>query len=104
MRRASIDSGFFICWILNMLFNWELGALAFILWIASEWFKLSWYPAAAAAGLWVIGTLIFTIFLCWLGSGSKNIRQSNDLPNLNPYSKTTADILKDTPAAKDSKD
>lgn len=100
MRRANIDSGFFICWILNMLLNWEFGAVAIALWTASEWFNLSWYPAAAVAGLWVGGTFLFTALLCFMGGGGST-KSSKDLPNVNPYSKTTKDILKDTPAAKD---
>lgn len=95
MRRANIDSGFFICWILNMVLNWEIGVVALALWTISEWFHLSWYPAAAVAGIWVIGTFLFTAFLCFMSGGGRN-KSSNDLPNVNPYSKTTKDILKNT--------
>ena len=31
MRRADLDSGFFICWLLNMVLNWEIGAVALAL-------------------------------------------------------------------------
>lgn len=96
MRRANVDSGFFICWILNMFFNWEIGAVAMVLWTISEWFHVSWYPAAAVAGIWIIGTFLVTALLCFMSGGSCN-KSSNDLPNVNPYSKTLKDVLKDKP-------
>ena len=49
MRRTTINSGFFICFIANLIVNWEWGFIAVLLWGFSYWFNLSWYPAAAMA-------------------------------------------------------
>lgn len=46
MRRTTINSGFFICFIANLIVNWEWGFIAVLLWGFSYWFNLSWYPAA----------------------------------------------------------
>ena len=45
MRRTTINSGFFICFIANLIVNWEWGVIAVLLWGFSYWFNLSWYPA-----------------------------------------------------------
>ena len=60
MRRTTINSGFFICFIANLIVNWEWGFIAVLLWGFSYWFNLSWYPAAAMAVLW----LLMGVLLC----------------------------------------
>ena len=32
MRRTTINSGFFICFIANLIVNWEWGFIAVLLW------------------------------------------------------------------------
>lgn len=86
MRRADINSGFFICWILNMLLNWEFGALAILLWIPYQWFGFSWYPAAAIAGFWVLGAFALTCFFTWASGSNEIEKRSRELKNVNPYS------------------
>ena len=86
-----------------MILNWEIGVVALILWIIYEWFGLSWYPAAVVAGIWVVGTLLVTAGFAML-SGEAKVKQSNDLPNVNPYSMTNEDIMKYTPQGKAKKE
>lgn len=100
MRRADLDSGFFICWILNMAFNWEIGAVALALWAVHLWFGLSWYPAAVVAGIWVVGTFFVTGIFAWLSGGHHEYKPNSELKNVNPYSTTTEEIMKHTPAGK----
>lgn len=33
MRRTTINSGFFICFIANLIVNWEWGFIAVLLWV-----------------------------------------------------------------------
>lgn len=86
MRHANISSGFVICWFLNMFLNWEVGALALLFWVAAEWFGLSVYPAIVTFGIWVGGAFLITCVFAWAGSGSRTLRQNEELPNVNPYS------------------
>ena len=87
MRRANMDSGFLICWALNMFLNWEVGALAFILWVAHIWFDLSWYPAAAALSIWILGALAITSIFAWASSGGSKLKENSEFKNINPYSR-----------------
>lgn len=86
MRHTNMDSGFIICWLINMILNWEIGAVAFALWCVHLWFNLSWYPAAVVAGLWVFGTFAVTLFFGWVISSRKPYRPNSELKNVNPYS------------------
>lgn len=86
MRHTNMDSGFIICWFINMILNWEIGAVALILWTASLWFNLSWYPAAVVGGIWVLGTFIMTAFFGWLISERKIYKCNDELKDVNPYS------------------
>ena len=66
MRRTTINSGFFICFIANLIVNWEWGFIAVLLWGFSYWFNLSWYPAAAMAVLWLLMGVLLCVdnFVC----------------------------------------
>ena len=86
MRHTGIDGGFIMCWGLNLLLNWQIGALSFILWIAAEWFSLSIYPAAIAGGIWIFGTFLLTIFFSYISRCPSTVKENKDLPNVNPYS------------------
>lgn len=86
MRHTSMDSGFIVCWLINMILNWEFGAVALVLWTISLWFNVSWYPAAVVAGLWVIITFATTAFFGWLISERKTYKSNQELENVNPYS------------------
>ena len=91
-----MDSGFFLCWLLNMALNWHWGFLAVLLLIPYWWFGWSWYPAAAVAGLWAGGTFLVTCFLAWVTSGSAEYeRKINSRENINPYSAKTEDMFKE---------
>jgi len=86
MRHTNMDSGFFVCWIINMILNWEIGAVALILWIVHLWFGYSWYPAAVVGGIWTIGTFIITAIFGWLISHRQTYKSNDELPDVNPYS------------------
>ena len=85
-HSTKIDSGIIVCWFINMFLNWEIGAVALGLWCISLWFHVSWYPAAVVAGIWVLGTLLFTLFFGWILGQGKPHKGNRDLPNVNPYS------------------
>lgn len=86
MRHTDIDSGFVVCCLLNMFLNWEVGALALALWIASEWFGLSWYPALVVLAIWIGGAIVITGIFSWASHGENRLKSNDDLPNVNPYS------------------
>lgn len=89
-----MDSGFFLCWLLNMFLNWYWGFMAILLLIPYWWFGWSWYPAAAVFGLWAGGTFLVTAFLAWISSGSGEYETKvNRRKNINPYSAKTQDYL-----------
>ena len=93
MRHANMDSGFFVCWILNMFLNWEIGAVALALWAISLWFNVSWYPAAAVGAIWVVGTFIVTALFGWIiGTGSTRHSNTTGLANVNPYSSDNSNL------------
>ena len=41
MRKANMDSGFFFCFLANLLLNCEWALIALLLWAISYWFGLS---------------------------------------------------------------
>jgi len=86
MRHTNMDSGFFICWLINMFLNWEIGALALILWTVHLWFNVSWYPAAVVAGFWTIGTFIVTAVFGWIISQRQTYKSNSEMEDVNPYS------------------
>lgn len=91
MLRISKSGGFIVCALLNMFLNWELGGLAFFLWVAAEWFGLSHIPSYVALGLWfLLGFGIAGVF-AWTGS-QRVLNSDRDLPNINPYSSTNREF------------
>lgn len=91
MKHASMDHGFIMCWLLNMLFHLEWGLVALIMWALHCWFDISWYPAAAVLVCWVLLGFGITWFLSWtIGAGNKPEPQ---LKNVNPYSQANAKRL-----------
>lgn len=93
MRRTTINSGFFICFIANLIVNWEWGFIAVLLWGFSYWFNLSWYPAAAMAVLWLLMGFSLTWMIIWGSSARDNFRPNQQLKNINPYSSKNEDVL-----------
>lgn len=93
MRRTTINSGFFICFIANLIVNWEWGFIAVLLWGFSYWFNLSWYPAAAMAALWLLMGFSLTWMIIWGLSARDNYRPNQQLKNINPYSPKNEDVL-----------
>lgn len=93
MRRTTINSGFFICFIANLIVNWEWGFIAVLLWGFSYWFNLSWYPAAAMATLWLLMGFTLTWMIIWGSSARDNYRPNQQLKNINPYSPKNEDVL-----------
>ena len=85
MRKANMDSGFFLCFLANLLLNCEWALIALLLWAISYWFGLSWYPAAVLAAFWVLMAFGITSVLAW-SSGAEGFPRNQDLPNVNPYS------------------
>ena len=85
MRKANMDSGFFLCFLANLLLNCAWALIALLLWAISYRFGLSWYPAAALAALWVLVAFSVSSILAW-SSGADSFPTNKDLPNVNPYS------------------
>ncbi len=93
MRRTTMDAGFAACYLVNLLLNWEGGMVAMLLWIASYWFNLSWYPAAAMTVLWLAGVFAFTWLLSWGAAARDNNHPNSSMKNINPYSGNNAKVL-----------
>lgn len=83
----------FICFIANLIVNWEWGFIAVLLWGFSYWFNLSWYPAAAMAVLWLLMGFTLTWMIIWGSSARDNFRPNQQLKNINPYSPKNEDVL-----------
>lgn len=78
------NGGFWLCLILNIIFNAEWTVPAWILLGLHFWIQLSiWYFVAALALFFLYVTLV-TAFLCW-ASSCGNIPNENK-ENVNPYS------------------
>ena len=84
MRRANRNNGFILCFILNLLLNFE--------WSIPAWFFLImhfcvkwplWLFLVTFIG-WLLFYLIVTIILCWVSSCSNDETQKK--VNRNPYS------------------
>lgn len=86
MKHTSENSGYLVCVLLNMILNWEIGAVAFVLWVIAMWFGVSFYPAIAALIAWIALGVIITGIFAWAGSGENSLKTNNELPNVNPYS------------------
>ena len=55
---------------------------------------------AIVAGIWVFGTFFATGIFAWLSGGHHEYKPNSELKNVNPYSTTTEEIMKHTPAGK----
>jgi len=63
MRIADVSKGFFFCFLLNMLFNFEWGLLGLILYLLHLWLHIPLWIALALLGLWVGGSLLLAILV-----------------------------------------
>ena len=75
MRRTTINSGFFICFIANLIVNWEWGFIAVM------------------AVLWLLMGFSLTWMIIWGSSARDNYRPNQQLKNINPYSPKNEDVL-----------
>ena len=90
-RRASFDNGFFLAYIINMLFRMEWVVFAVILFVLEKWLGIPSWCWKASLAIWVIWPAILTLILGAILSSSS--APSKVYPNKNPYSVKTNDYL-----------
>lgn len=90
MKRKS-DGGFWLCFLMNLVFSLEWSIPAWLMLIMH--FVLGWsiWFFVALLGLFIIGTLIKTIFISWAASAG-NV-PDRPKKNLNPYSSKNEQML-----------
>jgi len=101
MKKFRVDGGFLISFVINLLFNLEWVALAFILFLLHKFLKLPMWPVWGALALWVGGVFITTLVLSLLAAWGNS---ADDTPaqNKNPYSNgadRTNSMVQPEPAA-----
>ena len=69
-RRASADSGFFIGYFLNLIFNCEWLAAAFVMLVLHYWLHIPKFLFWACIAIWMLWALGITLFLGWAVSNS----------------------------------
>ena len=86
MKKFRIDNGFFLSFLLNLIFNLEWVVLAFILFLLHKFVGLPMWPVWGALAVWFGGVLITTLALFLIDVLGGEI---DDAPagNKNPYSK-----------------
>lgn len=92
MRRSGVSGGFFLCLLMNIVFNLDKALPAVILLILHFSLGLSVIWFWAAIGIWLMWIIIVTSFLKWVNHCG-NSMPVNVNSNKNPYSAKTNDIL-----------
>jgi len=90
-RRGSAADGFLLCFLFNLLFNYWLGVIAFILWALFLLIRIPFYYSLVATLVWFGVALLSTCMVIWA------VNSSNEEPvqreNLNPYSAKNSDVF-----------
>lgn len=89
-RRIAHDHGFFLCFVLNMIFRSEWLVLSVILFIARYFVSFPVFVAVIPLIVWVIYAFLITLLLSFGNkAGNRPVIQNE---NKNPYSKKNSDI------------
>lgn len=89
MRKTTYDGGFFLCFLINLILNFEGILPALLLFIAHVVFGWPLIFAGLALCIWFLGILLWMHFIGW--ASRCGARRDAPLPNKNPYSAKTAD-------------
>ena len=84
MRRTKRSGSFWLCLLLNMLLNAEGLIPAGLLLVMHFWRGWPLWWAAVAAGLWLLGLLIWMLIFGWANRCGNT--PDPPKPNQNPYS------------------
>ena len=91
-RRGNPTDGFLLCFLFNLLFNYWLGIIAFVLWVLYLLLSIPLYLSIIATLVWFCVALLSTCMVIWA------VNSSNEEPaqreNLNPYSAKNSDIFR----------
>jgi len=90
-RRGTIDDGFFLCFLFNLLFNYWWGVIAFILLVLYLLLGIPLYISLIATLVWFGVALLSTCMMIWAVSSSNE--QTPQRENLNPYSAKNSDVF-----------
>ena len=82
-------SGFFLSFVINLIFRWELLVLAVLAWLAHHYLHTPIVIVYVLLGLWILISLLITL---GLGALSKGAPPPPYQKNVNPYSKKTEDF------------
>ena len=91
MRKTTCSGGFLLCFLINLILNFE-GILPAVLLLAAH---ILWGWPLIFAGLalivWLLGIFLWMLVFGWASRCGSH--RDNPLPNKNPYSAKTADYL-----------
>jgi len=91
MRVADASKGFFLCFLLNMFFNFEWGLFALILFLLHLWLNVPLWIALVLLGVWIAISLILALLVT-----VHAIRPSKPKPEMDE--KYTAPVKANPPA------
>lgn len=103
MRRTSHNGGFWICFIINVVLNFEGAIPGVILLVCYFVFGIPWWLSLIAFAIWILGIIIWMFVIGWAGSCSSESRPTkNKNPysngrNQNPYSKSNERFMPKKP-------
>ena len=89
--KGSVGDGFLLCFLLNLLFNFWWGTIAFILFVLRIWIPFSIFIPFAALFIWVGIALAGTVIIFLAVNVSSEPEPQRE--NLNPYSAKNSDVF-----------
>lgn len=91
MKVADASKGFFFCFLLNMLFNFEWGLFALILYLLHLWLNVPLWISLVLLGIWIAIAFILALLVT-----VNAIRPSKPKPQMDE--KYTAPVQANPPA------
>jgi len=90
-RRGTADDGFILCFALNLLFNYWLGVIAFILFVLHFWLRIPLFLSFMVSLIWVGTAFVGTALIYWASKSGNE--PTPERKNLNPYSAKNSDVF-----------
>ena len=92
MRRATVDKGFWLSFLINFAFRYQWGILAVLLFVLHLIVpQIPLYLCFIVLGIWVLHAFLITLVLTLIARAPSDINKPR--PNRNPYSKKTSEYL-----------
>ena len=91
--KGSREDGFLLCFLINLLFNFWWGAIAFILLILHVVLRIPLFWSLIGLFIWLGVAFFSTLLVMVIWAAGRSSGDSPERRNLNPYSTKNSDVF-----------